>query len=108
HPVVGWEICRRLRSAEPVLDIIRFHHERFDGSGYPDHLAGEAIPLPARILAVADALDALTSERPYRAGLSIDGAVDLLRDETRRGKWDPAVIAALERLHARRQADPRH
>ncbi len=107
HPVVGWEICRHLRSAEPVLDVIRHHHERFDGSGYPDQLAGEAIPRPARILAVADALDALTSERPYRAGLSVGDAVALLRDETRRGKWEPAVQAALERLHARREADPR-
>ena len=69
HPVVGWEICRRLRSAQPVLDCIRYHHERFDGGGYPEGLAGEAIPWPARILAVADALDALTSERalPRRA-----------------------------------------
>lgn len=107
HPVVGWEICRHLRSAEPVLDVIRHHHERFDGSGYPDHLAGEAIPRPARILAVADALDALTSERPYRAGLSVSDAVALLREETRQGKWEPAVQEALERLHARREADPR-
>jgi putative two-component system response regulator len=107
HPVVGWEICRHLRSAEPVLDVIRHHHERFDGSGYPDHLAGEAIPRPARILAVADALDALTSERPYRAGLSVSDAVALLREETRQGKWEPAVQEALEHLHARREADPR-
>jgi putative two-component system response regulator len=107
HPVVGWEICRRLRSAGPVLDIIRSHHERFDGSGYPDGLAGEAIPWSARILSVADALDALTSERPYRASLSVAEGIALLRDETTRGKWDPRVLDALVRLHARGEADPR-
>jgi putative two-component system response regulator len=107
HPVVGWEICRRLRSAEPVLDVIRYHHERFDGKGYPERLVGEAIPWPARILSVADALDALTSERPYRASLSVADAVSLLDRENRDGKWDPQVFTALERLHARGEADPR-
>lgn len=107
HPVVGWEICRRLRSARPVLDLIRSHHERFDGSGYPDGLAGESIPWPARVLALADALDALTSERPYRSGLSVGDAIALLRRETDQGKWDPRVFAGLERLQARADADPR-
>lgn len=107
HPVVGWEICRRLRSAEPVLDVIRYHHERFDGKGYPERLVGEAIPWPARILSVADALDALTSERPYRASLSVAEAVALLERESRDGKWDPRVFTALERLHAKGEADPR-
>ena len=107
HPVVGWEICRRLRSAQPVLDLIRSHHERFDGGGYPDGLAGEAIPWPARILSLADALDALTSERPYREGLALDDAVDLLRRETEQGKWDPRVFRGIESLHAHAGADPR-
>jgi putative two-component system response regulator len=107
HPVVGWEICRRLRSAQPVLDVIRSHHERFDGGGYPDGLAGEAIPWDARMLSVADALDALTSERSYRASLTVAEAVALLDAETRRGKWDPRVFAALLRLHERDEADPR-
>ncbi len=107
HPVIGWEICKRLRSAEPVLDVIRFHHERFDGGGYPDRLAGEAIPWNARLLSVADAFDALTSERPYRHGLSIDDAIALLADETQKGKWDPRVFAALARIHARGESDLR-
>jgi len=107
HPVVGWEICRRLRSAEPVLDAILYHHERFDGSGYPRGLAGEAIPFQARLLSVADALDALTSERAYRPRLSVAEAVDLLHEETRAGKWDPRVFAALRQLAARGEADPR-
>ena len=66
HPVRGEEICRPMRSLAPVLPIIRSHHERWDGSGYPDGLAGEDIPLLARILQVADIYDALTSERPYK------------------------------------------
>jgi len=107
HPVVGWEICRRLRSAQPALDAIRYHHERFDGRGYPEGLAGEAIPRQARILAVADALDALTSERPYRSRLPLGDAVELLATEMRRGKWDPDVFGALVRLHARAETDLR-
>ena len=107
HPVVGWEICRRLRTAEPVLDCIRYHHERHDGSGYPDGLAGDAIPLQARILAVVDALDALTSERAYRRRLTIDEAIAVLARETKAGKWDPEIFAALTALAARGEADPR-
>ena len=72
HPVVGWEICKPLRTAQSVLDCILYHHERFDGCGYPEGLSGEAIPYQARLLAVADALDALTSERAYRRSLSVD------------------------------------
>jgi putative two-component system response regulator len=107
HPVIGWEICRRLRSAAPVLDVIRYHHERFDGGGYPDGLAGEAIPWHARILAVADALDALTSERPYRDRLTVESAMALLAEETRQGKWDPRVFTALVAVDARGAADLR-
>jgi putative two-component system response regulator len=107
HPVVGWEICRPLRTAQSVLDAILYHHERYDGCGYPKGLAGEAIPFQARLLAVADALDALTSERAYRHRLTIDGAVELLARETEAGKWDPAVFRALTSLAARGHADPR-
>ena len=107
HPVVGWEICKPLRTAQSVLDCILYHHERFDGSGYPEGLAGEKIPYQARLLAVADALDALTSERAYRRSLSVDEAVELLGQETDAGKWDPDIYAALTRLAERGQADPR-
>jgi putative two-component system response regulator len=107
HPVIGWEICRRLRSAAPVLDVIKYHHERFDGGGYPEGLAGEAIPWTARILSVADALDALTSERPYRERMAIPDAMRLLAEETAQGKWDPRVYAALEAVWARGAADLR-
>ena len=107
HPTIGWEICRRLRSAEPVLDVIRCHHERYDGRGYPDGLVGDRIPWYARVLALADALDALTSERPYRRRLGVEEGVSLLVEETASGKWDPRVTAALVRLHQRGGADPR-
>jgi len=107
HPTVGWEICRRLRTAEPVLDVIRSHHERFDGSGYPDGLRGDAIPWNARILGVADALDALTSIRPYRGRLEVADAMALLAHETDLGRWDPRVFEALGRLHEKGGADPR-
>jgi putative two-component system response regulator len=107
HPLIGWEICRRLRSAEAVLDVIRYHHERYDGRGYPDGLQGERIPWYARVLSLADALDALTSERPYRRRLAVDEGVSLLVEETASGKWDPRVTEALVRLHQRGGADPR-
>jgi HD-GYP domain-containing protein (c-di-GMP phosphodiesterase class II) len=75
HPEVGWELASRARSLRASLAAVRFHHERWDGSGYPDHLAGQDIPLSARIVAVADVWDALTSERAYRPAWEADRAV---------------------------------
>jgi response regulator RpfG family c-di-GMP phosphodiesterase len=98
HPVVGWRILAPLLAETPVaLNIVRSHHERFDGRGVPDRLAGTAIPLEARIAAAADAFDAMTSDRPYRPdGLSVD---DALRDLVRCSgtQFDPTVIDALVR-----------
>jgi len=101
HPATGYQICRRLATARPVLDCILYHHERFDGSGYPRHLAGATIPFAARLLGVADAFDALTSARAYRRSLEAGEALDLLRRETELGKWDPDIFAALATLLAR-------
>ena len=101
HEVAAEEVPRL------QLDCILYHHERFDGRGYPEGRAGTDIPFQARLLAVADALDALTSERAYRHRLTIAEAVDLLRQETDAGKWDPEVFAALAALAARSEADPR-
>src|SRR5580658_8271936 len=81
HPVRGEEICRPMKSLWPVLPIIRSHHEKWDGSGYPDGLAGEQIPLLARILQVADIYDALTTERPYKLALSHPEAIAVMEDE---------------------------
>jgi putative two-component system response regulator len=96
HPVLGEEICRPLRSARQALPMIRHHHERYDGSGYPDRLAGDAIPFGARIMGVADAFDALTSSRSYRASLTAPEALTVLDQETRVGRWDPRVMSALK------------
>jgi putative two-component system response regulator len=93
HPVVGERICRPLRSLRLVLPIIRHHHERWDGSGYPDGLAGESIPLTARILQIVDVFDALVVDRPYRASLSRADATQVLQEEARKGWYDPAVVA---------------
>ncbi len=92
HPVIGERICRSLRSLQRVLPIIRHHHERWDGGGYPDGLAGEAIPLTARILQIADIFDALRTVRPYKPALSLQTACDILRDEVARGWRDPGVV----------------
>jgi putative two-component system response regulator len=81
-----------MRSLWPVLPIIRGHHERWDGSGYPDGLAGEEIPLLARILQVADIYDALTTERPYKLALAPDAAFAVMEEEVRRGWRDPELV----------------
>jgi putative two-component system response regulator len=94
HPVIGEEICRPLRSLAAVLPIIRHHHERLDGSGYPDGLSGDEIPQSARIMQVVDVYDALTSNRPYRSALSPKAALEILEAEARRGWLDEVVVRA--------------
>jgi putative two-component system response regulator len=91
HCVRGEEICAPLRSLKDVLPIIRSHHERWDGSGYPDGLSGERIPLLARVLQLADAYDALVSERPYKAAYSREQALDILAQEAHFGWRDPVL-----------------
>ena len=98
HPVVGWRILAPLLSDTPAaLNIVRSHHERFDGRGVPDRLGGAQIPLEARIVAAADAFDAMTSDRPYRPdGLSVAEAVrEIVRCSG--SQFDPTVVAALVR-----------
>jgi len=97
HSVKGERICLSLRSVAQYLPIIRHHHERVDGSGYPDHLRGTEVPLGARIVAVADGWDAMTSDRPYRAGMSEDEARTRLRAGSGM-QWDAAAIGALLHL----------
>jgi len=97
HPVIGFEIVRGIEFLEAAAQIVRHHHERFDGEGYPDGLAGDDIPLAARIFSVADTLDAMTTDRPYRPGLQLDEA----RAEIRAGsgtQFDPAVVDQLDQL----------
>lgn len=99
HTTRGEEICRPLTSLKPVLPIIRHHHERWDGTGYPDGLRGDQIPLLARITQVADIYDALISARPYKPALPPGEAVRVLQEETARGWRDPEITAVFLRLH---------
>ncbi len=92
HTIRGEEICRPMKTLAPVLPIIRSHHERWDGSGYPDGLAGEEIPLLARILQVADIYDALTTARPYKPAFSHQHAIEIMLEEARRGWRDPELV----------------
>lgn len=98
HTTSGEAICRPMKNLAPVLPVIRNHHERWDGSGYPDGLRGEEIPLLARILQIADIYDALTTARPYKAALSTREALDVLSAETRRGWRDPELTALFTEL----------
>jgi len=98
HPILGERICAPLRSFRLVLQIIRHHHEKCDGSGYPDGLRGDDIPLTARILQVVDIYDALISVRPYKSAMSANEAIRTLRDEVHKGWWDADVLREFERL----------
>jgi putative two-component system response regulator len=93
HPVAGENICRPLKSLRLVLPIIRSHHEHFDGSGYPDGLAGRDIPLLARILQVVDVYDALRTARPYKPALRHEQAAITMREEAQAGLWDEGLVA---------------
>lgn len=102
HPVVGYNILNHVPSFEQVLPGVLHHHETFDGRGYPHRLKGEAIPLDARILAVADAYDAMTSARPYRAGMPVEKAEAIL-SRGAGAQWDAAVVNAFFTARARFQ-----
>jgi putative nucleotidyltransferase with HDIG domain len=95
HAAIGAEIVSRLEAYKQSVDTIRHHHERWDGTGYPDGLKGERIPLGARIIAVADAFDAMTSDRVYRAALSVDVAIAELR-KGRGTQFDPQIVDLFE------------
>ncbi len=91
HPLIGSEIVRGIEFLAPAAQVVRSHHERWDGHGYPDGLAGEEIPVAARAFAVADVLDALTTDRPYRPASSFATARDMIVAESG-GHFDPRVI----------------
>jgi diguanylate cyclase (GGDEF)-like protein/putative nucleotidyltransferase with HDIG domain len=94
HPVVGAEILERVRFPYPVVPIVRSHHEAWDGSGYPDGLKGEEIPIGARILTVVDCFDALASDRPYRRAMKTEDAMALVKSKAG-SQFDPAVVKIL-------------
>jgi putative two-component system response regulator len=105
HPVMGERICAPLKSFRPVLPIIRHHHEKLDGSGYPDGLRGENIPITARVLQIVDVYDALTTERPYKKAFSVPEALQTMKDEVGKGWWDAHIFAQFEQLVGSRGAD---
>jgi len=106
HTIIGDELCAAVRSLEAVRPIVRHHHERWDGNGYPDRLAGDAIPLLAQIVSVVDVFDALTTDRPYRQALPIESAYAMLRDQAR-GGWCPLnLVECFVDLHRASGAEP--
>ena len=104
HPARGIEILESFDFLKSTLDAIKHHHENFDGSGYPDNLAGEGIPIFSRIIAVADAYDAMTSDRPYRKGMPSKKALDEIRE--RSGiQFDPEVVDVFSRIITRSEEE---
>jgi len=99
HPIIGERILAPTLIDAEIVRMVRHHHERYGGGGYPDSLAGSDIPLGARVLAVADAFDALTSDRPYRPRLSLEDAVGVLR-EGAGAQWQPTLVEALVQVVA--------
>lgn len=104
HPLAGVEILETVPLLTPALDIVGAHHERWDGSGYPQGLRDEAIPLTARIFAVVDALDAMTHDRPYRGARSLDEALAVVREEAGK-QFDPRIAQAALAIPAARWAE---
>lgn len=102
HPIIGAQILRGISFLGPIVPYVRHHHERFDGSGYPDRLAGEAIPIGGRLIAVADTFDAMTSTRPYRQALTPDVALGELRTASG-SQLDPAVVEAFVQAYQHRE-----
>lgn len=106
HPIVGDALCAGLRSLRSVRPIVRHHHERLDGSGYPDGLRNGAVPLLAQIVGLVDVFDALTTDRPYRSPMPREMAFEVLADEARKGWRDRMLIDAFVEVVSRTGAPP--
>jgi putative two-component system response regulator len=98
HTVIGESLISNLRSLQPVRSIVRHHHERRDGSGYPDGLRGDAIPLPAQIVGLVDVFEAMTSPRPYRRSVSPQEALAVLRRQVNKGWHREDLYAEFARM----------
>ena len=97
HPELGAQMIQGVKWLEDALDVVRSHHERFDGAGYPDALRGQDIPLNARIFAVVDVFDALTSSRPYKEAYSFERTMHMIKDD-RGSHFDPAIVDAFSEI----------
>ncbi len=110
HPVLGYEILKGIRQFRKILPSVRHHHESWDGSGYPDGLAGDEIPRDAQIMAVADAFDAMTSDRPYRPGMPLEKVISIFEGGSG-SQWAADVVDVLLGMpevmerYAKREAD---
>ena len=102
---MGERICAPLKSFRLLLPIIRHHHEKMNGSGYPDGLKGEEIPVTARVLQIVDVYDALTTERPYKRALSRTEALEIMEEEVKKHWWDPDIFDEFKRLVTSRAWD---
>src|SRR5260370_30770130 len=96
HPVVGAEILESVKFPYPVAPIVRAHHEKWDGSGYPSGLAGETIPIGARIISAVDCLDALASDRQYRPALTLEKALEIVGSQSRQA-FHPKIVQIISR-----------
>jgi cyclic di-GMP phosphodiesterase len=105
HPVIGDDLCRTVRSFDAVRPIVRHHHERLDGRGYPDGLSGDRIPLLAQIVSIVDVFDALTTDRPYRAALSVATACQMMRGDARGGWCREELLETFIELHGARELE---
>ncbi|MBI5547538.1 MAG: HD-GYP domain-containing protein [Deltaproteobacteria bacterium] len=103
HPAIGASIIASVGFLKPVLPAVRHHHERWDGAGYPDRIAGEKVPLVARVVAVADTWDALTSHRPYQNAMPTEQALSLI-EGLREKAFDPKVVDALASIVRRKRS----
>ena len=92
HPDWGAKICKNLKSVKDALPVIKWHHEKIDGSGYPDGLKGDDIPITAKIMAVVDVYDALSTQRPYKKAFSPEKCFQILREEVAKGWWDREIV----------------
>ena len=97
HPVIGWQMLRHIDFLEHAVDVVLHHHERWDGDGYPAKLRGEEIPIAARVFAVADALDAITTDRPYRKAEPLERAREIICTQAG-SQFDPQVVEALSSI----------
>lgn len=98
HPVLGCDICSKLQTIQDALPLIRHHHEKLDGSGYPDGLKGDAVPPMVRIISVVDIYDALRSQRSYKEAFTVDKSFQIMWEEAGKGWWDKNVLTAWEKL----------
>ena len=92
HPRKGRDLLEHMKTLSPALEVVLHHHERMDGSGYPDGLSGESIPITARIATIADIFDALTTKRVYREALTREEALEIMKEEVRKGWWDGRLL----------------